>query len=32
MSIGLDLVGQSQPYGRIVLSEYRPSGVLPYAS
>jgi riboflavin biosynthesis pyrimidine reductase len=30
--IGLDLVGQSVLAGRIVLSEYRPSGVPPYAS
>ncbi len=30
--IGLDLVGQSLLDGRIVLSEYRPSGVPPYAS
>jgi dihydrofolate reductase len=30
--IGLDLVGQSVLDGRIVLSEYRPSGVPPYAS
>jgi hypothetical protein len=30
--VGLDLVGQSVLDGRIVLSEYRPSGVPPYAS
>jgi dihydrofolate reductase len=30
--IGLDLVGQSMLDGRIVLSEYRPAGVPPYAS
>jgi dihydrofolate reductase len=30
--IGLDLMGQSVLDGRIVLSEYRPSGVPPYAS
>jgi hypothetical protein len=30
--IGLDLVGQSVLDGRIVLSEYRSSGVPPYAS
>ena len=30
--IGLDLVGQSVLDGRIVLSEYRPSGVPPYAT
>jgi RibD C-terminal domain len=30
--IGLDLVGQSVLDERIVLSEYRPSGVPPYAS
>ena len=30
--IGLDLVGQSLLDGRIVLSEYRPSGVPPYAT
>jgi dihydrofolate reductase len=30
--IGLDLVGQSVLDGRIVLSEYRPAGVPPYAS
>ena len=30
--IGLDLVGQSLLDRRIVLSEYRPSGVPPYAS
>jgi dihydrofolate reductase len=30
--IGLDLVGQSVFDGRIVLSEYRPSGMPPYAS
>jgi len=30
--IGLDLVGQSVLDGRIVLSEYRPSGMPPYAS
>ena len=30
--IGLELVGQSLLDGRIVLSEYRPSGLPPYAS
>jgi riboflavin biosynthesis pyrimidine reductase len=32
LDIGLDLVGQSVLDGRIVLSEYHPSGPPPYAS